>query len=167
MHLSQFFGGTKPTLRSTSKGHHFTILTEHHLRRLQHQRGGGFVHRLIVNSILLEMCTQIFCSSLRLMKGLDLNPYASSETSVIVVQKSSLSYKPSQDDLRSDTCVIYLFLKSQLLLKANLHFGVKKIKKKRKVFRMHSWNRFSERDYSISEPKAPMTQKQREMKQLC
>lgn len=59
------------------------------------------------------------------MKGLDLNPYASSETSVIMVQKLSLPYKPSQDDLWSDTGIIYLFLKSQLLFKAKLHFGLR------------------------------------------
>lgn len=37
------------------------------------------------------------------MKGLHLNAYAASETSVIVVQKLSLSYKTSQDDLQSCT----------------------------------------------------------------
>lgn len=59
------------------------------------------------------MHTHMFCSSLKLMKGLDLNPCASSETSVIMVQKLSLLYKTSKDDLQSYTWVIYLFLNSQ------------------------------------------------------
>ena len=48
-----------------------------------------------------------FWSSLKLMKGLYMKAYAVSETSVILVQKLSLSYKTSQDDLRSHTWVSY------------------------------------------------------------
>lgn len=73
------------------------------------------VHTLTVkySKALLEMHTHRFCSSLKLMKGLDLNLCASSETSVIMVQKLSLLYKTSKDDLQSYTWVIYLFLNSQ------------------------------------------------------
>lgn len=84
---------------------------------LREGRGGWsrIVHTLTVKyfKALLEMHTHMFCSSLKLMKGLDLNPCASSETSVIMVQKLSLLYKTSKDDLQSYTWVIYLFLNSQ------------------------------------------------------
>lgn len=106
------------------------------------------------------------------MKGLYLNAYAASETSVIMAQKLSLSYKTSQDDLWSCTSVSYYIQSHNYYLRLNSVLGGKKDRRrkgKEKALGTDWWSRANKREQSIVEAEASIAhghKKQREWKQL-